>query len=228
MPRDLRVTRLQDCAVVYVIAAPALSTIAKPMFEFPPAYSKRLYLQKGLFADFGPYPGDAAVKEGLENYKASWSWLQQNCQRIFFPRTYPAIEGADELRNNQLMEGDAFLKDLTKSIASGASGDLLTLEHRPPWLFNADDAQGYGKASAEMALRIDAYLRRAALVQFEEDGDLLDPLLVGLLRRDVAPELGAIDRLAEATEQPGLLWIRDRLNRARAALEVINLACSKA
>jgi len=216
-PRDLHLDKLLRCAVIYVIAAPALSTVARTMFEFPPTYSLRLYQQKGLFADFGPYPGSKAT-HFLDKYSAEWTWLQQNCQRIFFPRTYPVMEGADELRDNHLMEGDDFLIEVARRVKDGAVAGPWHVREVPPWAFDRSDMEQYGKRAADMAFRVDAYVRRACLLKFEDDGDKFDPLLVDMLRGHVAPELASLNLLAEETRQPGLLWTRQRLSEAYDAL----------
>jgi len=225
-PRDLHLDRLRRCAVIYVIAAPALSSVARTTFEFPPSYSLRLYQQKGLFADFGRYPcSDPA--HCLDGYTAEWTWLQQNCQRIFFPRTYPVIEGADELRDNHLMEGDEFLIEVARRVKDGIAAGPSRLGQSPPWAFDESNMEQYGKRAAAMAFRVDAYLRRACLIKFEED-DKFDPLLVGLLRGHVAPELASVGLLAEQTSQPGLLWTRQRLSEAYDSLSRLELVCFEA
>lgn len=219
VPRDTSDSRLVDCAVVYVVAAPAFATVATPQFEFPPSYSKRLYQQKGLFANYGKYPAATGLS-CLDEYSAPWCWLQQNCQRIFFSRTYPAISDADELRDNHTMEGDEFLQDVASRVKSGRYAGPDDTMTKPPWAFDPSDYEEHGKRAADFHFRVDAYLRKAALIKFE-DGDVFDPLMIGLLRRQVTPEMESLQLLAEETQQPGLLWTSARLRQALATLDQI-------
>lgn len=225
VPRDTSDPRLLDCAVIHIIAAPAFATVATPKFEFPPSYSKRLYQQKGLFANFGRYPGVAGLAS-LDDYSAPWCWLQQNCQRIFFPREYPMISGADELRDNHTMEGDEFLQDLADRVKNNISTGPKDMQLRPPWGFDPSDEEEHGKRSADFHFRVDAYLRKASLIKFE-DGDVFDPLMIGLLKQQVAPELKSLLLLAEETQHPGLLWTSTRLRQALAALDEIAILKAK-
>jgi len=215
-PRELRHEKLKNCGVIYVVAAPALSTVAQIAFEFPPSYSKRLYQQKGMFADFGSYPGRDLLR-ALDDYSEQWCWLQQNSQRIFFPRTYPAIVGADELKDHNLMEGDEFFIELGERVRASLSARPGEFQARPPWVFDSTDSEQAGKRTADLLFRIDAYLRRACLVKFEDD-DVFDPLIIGLLQRDLVPELNCVGELAELTKQPGLLWTAERLRYAYRVL----------
>ncbi len=217
-PRDIRSRDLSHCAVVYVIAAPALSLAARLKFEFPPSYSFRLYQQKGMFADFGDYPGAGALRD-LDSYAAPWCSLQQNSQRIFFPRSYPSMDGADELKSNSLMQGDSYLQsivDRVKNNQSAAPGDVPGF---PPWHFDPADMSQLGKASREIFFRIDAYLRRACLVKFE-DGDYYDPWMVSLLLQGVSQELKAFCEIAADAKQPGMVWSAERLRQTSSALDV--------
>jgi FRG domain len=217
-PRDCNEARLSSCGVVYVIAAPALATVAHPTFEFPPSYSLRLYQQKGLFVDFGEYPGERAADQ-LDNYSAPWCWLQQNCQRIFFPRSYPVMEGADELRDHTLMEGDQFLSEIAERVKQGVRSEPGDCAENPPWIGADDDMEWLGSQAAQTCSRIDAYVRRASLVKFE-DADALDPLLVGLLKNSVAPELDALREFSRMAQHLGLEWVAARLDDANHALSL--------
>jgi hypothetical protein len=217
LPRDLLDPRLIDCAIVYAIAAPAFATAGSPAFEFPPSYSLRLYRQQGLFADYGPYPGEDAVSFPA-NYEASWCWLQQNCQRIFFPRTYPVAKNIDELRDHDLMKGDEFLIQIAERVRVGLPAGAGDIETAPPWSVDTDNMTELGRVHAEMASRIDTYLRRACLLKMEDDGDVFDPVMVGLLRRWVEPEFNFLLNMATFTEHPGLVWSAAQIEKALTSL----------
>jgi hypothetical protein len=217
LPRDLLDPKLRDCAVVYSIAAPAFATAGSPAFEFPPSYSLRLYRQLGLFADYGPYPCNGAIVFPA-NYEASWCWLQENCQRIFFPRTYPVAKNVDELRDHDLMKGDEFLIQVAKRALEGLPAGVGNIEIDPPWEIDTDDMAEFGTVNAEMCSRIDTYLRRACLLKMEDDSDVFDPVMIGLLGRWTQPEISFLVEMAAFTEHPGLVWTAERIKRALTSL----------
>lgn len=216
-PRDLSDPKLEDCAVVYVIAAPALINSSKPKFEFPPAYSKRLYQQKGLFVDFGNYPG-VSVVQNANQYDYPWQWLQQNCQRVFFPRTYPVAQGVDEMREHELMAGDEFLLEVSDMIKAGLGASDMKCKKVPSWHINVNDMEKLGLASVQFIQRIDSYLRHACLIKFE-DCNCLDPYLLAFMRNSIKPELQYLQNTARLANHQGLSWIAKRLTDAERVIE---------
>jgi hypothetical protein len=213
-PRELNDEKLINCAVVYSIAIPAMFTISKAAFEFPPAYSKRLYEQRGMFVNFGPYP-EKNHADYSDTYNNSWNWLQQNCQRIFFKRTYPIATNVEEIHDNNLMEGDPFLIDLSKKILANISSNNLDYDIIPPWYSN--NKNEIDSNSDILINHIDTYIRESCLVKFEDE-DVLDPILFSILYKHLEPEIEFLLFIAEQKKHPGLKWIATRIIIAKEAL----------
>lgn len=213
-PRGAVDPRLGGCGVIYVIGAPVLAMAAQIAFDFPPAFSRRLYRQQGLFVEFGTAPEGGFP----DDYSAAWTWTQQNCQRIFFPRSYPSAEGCDELRDHDLMDGDAFLSELAKVAATGQSLGVGQTRNPAPWA--AADGEMSSEASgamhSELCQRMDSYLRSACLIEFQESGACFDPLMFSLLDEHISEQIDYFLEMANLTNHEGMAWTAGQVRQARA------------
>lgn len=77
---------IYECNFNNFLAMEANLGIEAEMVMLPPSHVFRIYQQRGFFVNCGTVP-DAQVTGEIE----------KACNKIFFPRTYPSIEGIDDL-----------------------------------------------------------------------------------------------------------------------------------
>lgn len=211
---------MRDCAVVYCSSFHKILVTGKPTMNFPPVYSPRLLAQAGFFCDFGDCPGE--VPKTLD-FNQEWMYVQQNCSRVFFPRTYPGFDEAEEYGRPDLMMSEPFFAEIVEIAKSQQYSGKITINNRPPWRRHRD-RDGLIHTDDEiiwLGLQIEQYVRRAALVQMDS-GPAFDPIIVSRLADWDPDTLMALACIANATPttQQQLSWVRNKLAEA--------LSCAKA
>jgi len=217
-PFQTDLPRAEDCAVVYFTSFVKLCATGNPKLTFPPVQSERLYRQAGLFVDFENRP---EVVPDVLGFESPWMWVQQNCGRLFFPRTYPETPEHTELSFffGDPMHPDPYFQELVEAIreispklihthAADAAGILSTikLRNRPPWRVEGlDPFFVYTDDELVSIVKyIEYYLKTAALVNVN-GRDCLDPVVVAKLKEFDSSALAAINTVAELDSCNGRL-----------------------
>ncbi len=188
--------------------------------HLPPIQVQRLYNQAGLFHD----PGAGRDR---------CNYLEENCSRLQFPRTYPDFDEARELVNDALETDERFFSEplaMLKSYceAAGAqfseseatSSMIASSRSGPPWLLEEDLGSliTTDKYLADVALGLARYLFRCCRVSVGTEG-LLDPLVLSSLARSNPAPFAALRGIAstsgEASER-----LRVTLGAIQESLEI--------
>ena len=193
-----------DHAVVYYTNVYRVAALSQFHLSFPPIRAQRLYRQSGLFVDYGTTPKDRSVD-------AEWAAIEQNCVRLFFPRSYPVDPQSELFDASVLLTPEPFLEQVAwaaREVAEPEQGgpDSLSRMHalvteRPPWrtadldgggLYTDDDLLAIGQALA-------SYVHVAALLQ-GDDLAFLDPFVLRLLLDSDERILKAIHELSHVAD----------------------------
>lgn len=224
------------CGVVYFTSFVKLCFAGNAKLSFPPAQSERLYRQAGLFVDFGQCP--ETVPEILD-YEEPWMWLQQNCGRLFFTRSYPDAEELKELAFSfgDPMWPEPFFEELSKKIqelpqsimkthTAKDVATLLQLENRPPWRIQGRDLPFVytDDELVNIAKYIEYYLKISAMLEMNHE-TCLDPFVVGKLKEFDSSALSALDAVSSVAFGDDLTWITKNVRKSLDCLrEYLNLA----
>jgi len=196
----------RDCAVIYITTVHTLLEAGNLALHFPPIQARRLYRQSGLFLDYGP---PQSIPE-LFTFEPSWTLAEENCGRLFVPRSYPvAEEQADWVTESLLTPDDFFLQvaDAAKHFAQShhdvkdaplfISGKVTA---RPPWRLKGTDLFVYTDDEfVAIGDVLQRYLTSAALIQ-AGDTTCLDPVVIGIIaNRD--PRI--LTAMLELSKMPG-------------------------
>ena len=218
-----------SCSVIFTTSYFRLAglgkLISKPhVVHFPPIEARRLYLQSGLFSDFGSLPGGFEGL-GIDDFSRDWRWIEQNCSRVFFPRTYPEITEGHELRNALLEPEEAFFSTAIDRLKAHAAlnvgafdksaavevmteaGDLVS-----PWR-DADDPTHivwFHEDFDQIGLSVARYLAVSALVHTlsadrRSTESHLDPALVYSFVTFCPEAIRALDEVAQLNGQASAL-----------------------
>jgi hypothetical protein len=171
-----------DCAVIYAGNMHIFDMIGGVKLHFPPISARRLYRQSGLFLDFGE------KEEGASEI----SIFEENCTRVFFPRTYPTTEEYEDFVEKALLTPDSFFEQVAKAGKEFAeSGDpennsmaymSSRVKEKPPWryqtplqlfIYDIDEFAHLWKILA-------GYLIKVAIVNAERH-TYLDPVMINRL-----------------------------------------------
>ena len=212
-------------AVVYLASLFKTSVTAKPSWHFPPIVARRLYVQSGMFVDYGAVPAD--YDQPFTEH-SSWAGLENECTRLLFPRSYPDADLLGLAPFGALMTDDPFFIRLivvamefaksNRPIDDGLCGYVgKRMQGVPtPWkCARAGQIVSSAKEYIAVGRLLDKYLRCATLVQ-TNDGLALDPLLIAHLTNFHHHALIAIRRLYELTgnEKGEFSWLNAQLNEA--------------
>ena len=110
-----------DHAVVYTSSFFKVLNTAKPRLRFPHPTARRIYRQAGFFIEYGKRPD--SVPELLD-FEQPWMWLQQNCVRLFFPRSYPDFSLLSDVDGLNVLTPDPFYEDVVTFARDRLSSDL--------------------------------------------------------------------------------------------------------
>jgi hypothetical protein len=177
--------------VVYATTIFKLNAVGLPRWRFPPLPARRLYRQAGFFVDYG-----AAPENGVESFSFAekWTRVEENCIRIFFPRTYPIAAEASYWNPNVILTPDSFFEEVVNAAVEFSQTDLedkpgamaafvgFRVTSRPPWrVKNALGTFIYTDDEfIEIGAELEQYLTIAGAVQVGTDVRL-DPLLIANL-----------------------------------------------
>jgi hypothetical protein len=217
---------LADHAVVYFLSFFKLLHLSDLKLKFPHPSAKRLYRQSGFFIDFGPCPQHVA----WSFYSTEkWTWVQQNCARLFFPRAYPDSDAFNELQrvSSYAFAPEEFIKGLADKIGalneaslvkSGIADELLdSIETSPSWDYSRTFIQT-DEEYVDVAVLLDRYVRCAAFL-IASDGQHLDPMVIYMMARMDAQALAALEFIATnpvfKLHSQRLTWIRSKVLEAK-------------
>lgn len=186
---NMSFTAPEDHAVIFYTSFRTLKGLGqlsggKDIFHFPPIQVSRLYRQTGFFMDYGGITD--TNKSGVSS-----SSVEEQCFRIYFPRTYPNITDGHELRNEDYETIDPFfcdsiagLKDYCWDVDTfdpdeAYEAALLGTRIRPPWFLENDLGRFFLTDTyiADLCEPVVDYLDKSALITMES-GYHYDPATI--------------------------------------------------
>ena len=222
-------------AVVYATSLFKLNASGKPTWRFPPMPARRLYNQAGLFVNYGPRPADWDAPFSYDN---SWSWLEQNCIRVFFPRSYPNAQENSSFRGELLLKPEPFFEQLTEASMRFAQTDLpaelgpmatfvgALVKAPPPWRVK-DDGLVFAYTDDEFVAiggQLEQYLKVAGAAQVGKQ-IRIDPMLIANLAQHdkrVLTALRQISLLPYGSFRERFSWINDEIQIALEMAEELS------
>jgi hypothetical protein len=153
--------------------------------------------------------------------------LQQNCVRLFFPRSYPDFSLLSDVDGLNVLTPDPFYEDVVTFARDRLSSDLCEdpekasmalwcgIKSNPPWKNKASEPFNLFYTDEEffsLVAPLEHYLRVAALIETPE-GPRLDPVLIGNIS---TMDSRALDALIQVGKLPychsdGVPWIVKRI-----------------
>lgn len=222
---------MRDQAVVYFTSFYKLASLGNQRICLPHPAAQRIYRQSGCFADFGPRPD--SIPDILD-FDQGWMCVQENCFRLFFPRTYPQDTSLEQVEDEWIYAPDLFFeesvavaKKLDSSMLQDAESAFIALGMRvkakPSWRTRNELFSNFVYTDEEfwqLVQPVEKYLRAAALVHTLV-GPKLDPWILAGLR---TTNIDAVSGLLQVAKLPyehsaGVVWMAERIKESEKLLE---------
>jgi hypothetical protein len=216
IPEDMR-----DHAVIYFTSFYKLASIGNQRICLPHPAAQRIYRQSGCFADYGPRPH--SIPDILD-FDERWMCVQENCFRLFFPRTYPLDNSLEKVKHEWIYAPDLFFeesvtvaKNLDTAILEDDESAFVALglrvKAKPSWRIRSDLHSNFIYTDEEfwqLVQPVEKYLRAAALVH-TKDGPKLDPWILAALRTTSFDAVNGLQQVAKLPYEhsPGVVWMAE-------------------
>jgi hypothetical protein len=220
----------QGCAVIYFTSFYKFASVGSQRICLPHPAAKRIYHQTGCFADFGPRPDSIP---DISNFGEPWMWVQENCFRLFFPRSYPVDSSLAGVAREWIYASDPFFDEsiavakeldstMLQDARSAANALGLRVKAKPSWRNRNELCSNFLYTDEEfwqLVEPLEQYLRMAALVHTRA-GPKVDPWILAGLRKTNFDAANAILQVATLPykHSPGLVWIADRIKESEKLL----------
>ena len=218
---------LRNHAVIYFTSFYKLVSVGKYAIHLPHPSASRVYRQSGCFLDYGEKPESVPT---VLDFRESWMWAQENCYRLFFPRSYPNDFSLNEISSDWIYASEEFFEQSVKLVMRldgsqlldpKAAADALRLgvQAKPQWRRSDELRTNFVYTDEEfwqLVRPVERFLRVAALVE-TRDGSKIDPwILVGLARTNADPAR-ALEQVATLPygHLAGVAWIAERIKESK-------------